>query len=216
MLTHVNIMGGHEMSIDIWGPKIWSILHITSFSYADEPTFHERSTMYNFYHSLKYILPCPKCQVHFKESLATHMNSTDCSALESRKTLSTYVLHLHNEVNEMNGKEVWTYERAEEHYCAFSTNICSATGPTAPLPPSTLQGLPAPTLPSYASRDTYIQLAVVLLVVFTILWLYIKVHKIKQKCTSKHTQNTNSNKRLPNGLGIPKLHSQSSQNSRSR
>lgn len=119
----------HEMSIESWGPKIWSILHITSFSYPNEPTLDDKHIMYNFYHSLKHLLPCPRCKTHFKESLQYYMNDMECETLQSRKNLSYYVVELHNEVNERNGKERWSYDRAEAHYCADKSGVCTITPP---------------------------------------------------------------------------------------
>lgn len=119
------------MSIESWGPKIWSILHITSFSYPHDPTLHDKHTMYNFYHSLKHLLPCPRCKAHFAESLEYHMSDTECETLQSRKNLSYYVVELHNEVNERNGKGRWSYERAESHYCADRSGVCTITPPPA-------------------------------------------------------------------------------------
>ena len=126
----------HEMSIESWGPKIWSILHITSFAYPDEPTRHDKYTMYNFYHSLKHLLPCPRCKKHFMESLHRHMNHAECATLQSKRNLSSYVVDLHNEVNERNGKELWDYERAKAHYCADRSGVCSIITPVHVQPPS--------------------------------------------------------------------------------
>ena len=167
----------HEMSIESWGPKIWSILHITSFSYPSEPTVHDKHIMYNFYHSLKHLLPCPRCKTHFAESLQYHMNDVECETLQSRRNLSYYVVELHNEVNKRNGKEEWSYERAEGHYCADRSGVCTITPP------------PRTSTPTYTRRENgwgagclnaaIVSAAALALFILTARLLYLRNKKVK-------------------------------------
>ena len=113
------------MSIESWGPKIWSILHICSFMYPDNPTHDDKIKMHNFVHSLSFVLPCPKCRKHFQENIQTHMAHPDAVALQSKRDFSQYVVKVHNEVNIRNGKDAWSYEQAERHYCGDTVEICS-------------------------------------------------------------------------------------------
>ncbi len=179
------------MSIDSWGPKIWSILHITSFAYPEQPTDHDKQTMYNFYHSLKYLLPCPRCKTHFIQNLEYYMSDRECTTLRSQKNLSSYVVDLHNDVNERNGKERWEYERAEAHYCADKSGVCSIHPPDNITPAHTAPPESATQVGDWPRRC--LGGAVILAVVLVLAILsgrYQQLHEKRDKTTTRRRDAT--------------------------
>lgn len=118
--------GESQLSIESWGPKAWGLLHIGSFMYPEEPTAHERRSMFNFLHSLSDVIPCSVCRTHFTRSLAEHAPSPDSAALSGRDALSRYLVDLHNQVNARTGKRVWRYEEAAALY-ASTSGMCPRT-----------------------------------------------------------------------------------------
>ena len=54
------------MEPEIWGPNAWLFLHTVTFNYPKNPTVIDRNNYYDFFNSLQNVLPCPKCQEHFK------------------------------------------------------------------------------------------------------------------------------------------------------
>ena len=57
------------MKPEVWGPQLWFILHIISFEYPENPTENIKRVYYDFYTSLKDILPCDLCKKHYREFL---------------------------------------------------------------------------------------------------------------------------------------------------
>lgn len=78
---------GKGVDPKIWGASAWRILHRLSF------TFKSAKTAYEFYRSLLYLLPCPKCRMRF----AKHIDSLPFP--RNHKYVSNWVIKLHNMVN---------------------------------------------------------------------------------------------------------------------
>ena len=57
------------MSTTIWGPIIWSGLHITSFNYPVNPTASDKKNYKTWFLSYKNILPCVYCRGNFEKNL---------------------------------------------------------------------------------------------------------------------------------------------------
>lgn len=100
-----------DITSEIWGPHLWIYLHTLSYSYPEEPSSKERDEYNFFLESLKEVLPCEKCRIHYKEYLKKNEPK-----LGSRKELSEWMIDLHNNVNKMNKKREYTYEEVNEIY----------------------------------------------------------------------------------------------------
>lgn len=105
-----------QLSIEVWGPKAWGMLHIGSFMYPVVSSAADRQRMYSFLHSFAHIIPCERCRTHFQLSLKAHVESVDSPTLAGREALSRYVVDLHNRVNQRLGKRIWRYEDAMSLY----------------------------------------------------------------------------------------------------
>jgi hypothetical protein len=57
------------MMTSIWGPPLWHTLHTISFNYPVNPTKEDKINYYNFFISLKNILPCKYCRDNLKANL---------------------------------------------------------------------------------------------------------------------------------------------------
>jgi len=99
------------MNSFIWGPDAWSFLHTITFNYPQEPTQEDIDSHYYFFTYLGDVLPCPKCQNHYKENLVKHPIN-----LDSREEFIQWLITMHNEVNITNGKPTWTYDQVFEKY----------------------------------------------------------------------------------------------------
>lgn len=81
----------HGVNPRIWGPSGWMLLHRMSFC------FHNVHEAKQFFMSLRYILPCPKC----RESYTTHISAIP---LPTRKCdIPMWVYRIHNRVNASTG-----------------------------------------------------------------------------------------------------------------
>ncbi len=83
----------------IWGPLLWTFLHIISFNYPENPTQKDKNEYYNFIISLKYILPCKYCRENVTKNLKTIKFNK--SSMKNRDTFSQAIYKLHEEVNKM-------------------------------------------------------------------------------------------------------------------
>ena len=74
---------------------------------------------YNFFMNLKDVLPCKKCQAHYKENIQKYDLSNN---LDSRQDLVQWLIDIHNEVNKLLNKEIWSVDRAKLFYNNFNIN----------------------------------------------------------------------------------------------
>lgn len=101
------------MEPNVWGPHAWHFLHAISFNYPNEPTKLVQEKAFSLFDSLKDLLPCIICQLHYR----THFNEKEVrDAVTCRSKLMTWVIKLHNTVNRSLNKPEFTQEEVIEHY----------------------------------------------------------------------------------------------------
>ena len=71
-----------------WGPKFWSTIFNIAACYPDEPDTNHINATKNFFSSMKDLLPCIKCKLHYIENIKSSETSiTNNSNFNSRKNL---------------------------------------------------------------------------------------------------------------------------------
>ena len=98
---------------NVWGPSAWTFLHTITFNYPEDPLEDDKRKYYNFFMNLKDVLPCKKCQAHYKENIQKYDLS---DSLDSRQDLVQWLIDIHNEVNKDTGKKSWSYEEVYNKY----------------------------------------------------------------------------------------------------
>jgi len=68
-----------------WGPHLWYILHLFSFTYPDNPSYADKRIYNDFYTNMRYLLPCSFCRKHYSQYIS-------------------WVIQIHNFVNISLGK----------------------------------------------------------------------------------------------------------------
>ncbi len=101
------------MDPKIWGPYFWFTIHTITLSYPDKPTYENKRHFNDFFIGLQNVIPCPKCQEHYKKHLTNNPIST---ALDSKEHLVLWLFNLHNMVNESLGKSIMKFEDFQEKY----------------------------------------------------------------------------------------------------
>ena len=98
---------------DIWGPYGWKFLHYLSFGYPTNPTIEQKNQYKTFFLSLQHVLPCSICSKHYSENLMKY--SLD-DALQDKDSLVRWVIDIHNSVNEIKNKKIYSYDEAIKLY----------------------------------------------------------------------------------------------------
>ncbi len=93
---------------DVWGPPGWKFIHFITMGYPNYPTESIKKKYYDYFHSLKNVIPCSICASHFAENLEEL--PLDDNVLSSRENLVRWGINIHNIVNKKNGKKVYTFE----------------------------------------------------------------------------------------------------------
>jgi hypothetical protein len=105
------------MSPAVWGPIVWTTMHIVTIGYSEMPTEEEKKAAIDFFESLVYMIPCPICREHYKMILEKHPVK---NAVGSRDELADWAFMIHNEVNEQISKPKITNEQYIKNLKALS------------------------------------------------------------------------------------------------
>lgn len=103
------------MNVNQWGPAAWKFLHAASFAVDEYPTKTDQKRISKFFETLPYMLPCKICRQHFLDFAQDQPIDTS-----SRKTITQWIVNLHNNVNKLNKKRIVTYEEVENKF-SYST-----------------------------------------------------------------------------------------------
>ena len=99
------------MEASIWGPKAWVFLHSITMNYPEKPTDEDKRNFDIFFSSIGKVLPCKICKKHYENNLKINPIN-----LNSKKELVTWLINIHNEVNKLNNKKIYTYNEVIKLY----------------------------------------------------------------------------------------------------
>tara|TARA_A100000164_G_C21691671_1_gene669239 strand:- start:284 stop:817 length:534 start_codon:yes stop_codon:yes gene_type:complete len=95
----------------VWGPNAWKFLHISSFSFSDNPSHKEKKAATDFFNSISSMLPCDICSEHCEKYLKDHPPD-----VRNKTALSTWLVNFHNIINKRLGKPQISYKQAKKLY----------------------------------------------------------------------------------------------------
>lgn len=96
------------MDSSIWGPPAWIFLHSITFNYPVNPTNKEKQEHYNFFKNLENILPCDICKNHYRNNLKRF--PLNDNILSNKNKFIKWLIDIHNTVNQLNGKKIYSYD----------------------------------------------------------------------------------------------------------
>ncbi len=104
----------------VWGPAAWKFFETVAFGYPDNPTEFEKQSAFNFFESLRHLLPCAICKEHYDQNFAKLPVNVD-----SRDTLSRWVVDFHNIVNKSLNKPLVPYDIVAARYPKEECESCN-------------------------------------------------------------------------------------------
>jgi hypothetical protein len=109
---------GDGFLVSVWGPLMWTYLHIMSFNYPVNPSEENKKYYREFILNLQHVLPCKYCRMNLTNNFK--IKPLDMCYMENRETFSRYIYELHETVNKMlNKKSNLTYCDVRERYEHF-------------------------------------------------------------------------------------------------
>ena len=105
------------MRPDIWGKHGWFFLHSITLNYSTCPTVDEKKNIKNFFNNVGNVLPCEKCQYHYKKHIEKHPLTNQI--LNSKDKLVRWLFDIHNEVNILTGKPKMEYDKFISDYAKY-------------------------------------------------------------------------------------------------
>lgn len=98
---------------DVFGPSFWFTLHNAAVAYPTVPNDITKTMMRSFLFGIPAALPCKKCK---EDAFAYITGSNLDAAVESRRSLFTFLWEFHNYVNVKEGKPPVSLADAEILY----------------------------------------------------------------------------------------------------
>ena len=96
-----------------FGPALWFTLHNATTAYPEIPDFHTQQAMQQLLTNMHLLIPCGLCKQHWSQTL----QKFDLNYItKSRENLFTFLVHVHNFVNQMSQKPQMSIEDAKELY----------------------------------------------------------------------------------------------------
>lgn len=92
----------------LWGPALWNVLHFITFRYTPNEASQMRRL---FLQHVPNLLPCDPCRKHYCSYVKLHP-----IRLESRESLSRWLVKIHNMTNKQLGKPHFKYADAVRRY----------------------------------------------------------------------------------------------------
>mgnify|MGYP001169143812 CR=1 FL=1 len=102
-----------------WGPIIWYLIHIITYGIPNDEYFKNYSNYYfQFFHSLKKIIPCPICRKH----LGKMINNNDLLKCSTKEEIIIWCIDIHNQVNKRLSKSQITKDEIDKLYSTVNLN----------------------------------------------------------------------------------------------
>ena len=79
---------------------------------SEKPTLQDREDMFVFLHAFSKILPCLRCRRHWTTYIKTTLPSSSNHRLDSKSTLTKFLVDAHNDVNRRIRKPIVSYAEA--------------------------------------------------------------------------------------------------------
>ena len=112
--SYLNIMNNINLNSKIWGPHGWFFIDSIILSLPSQIDYKLQQELKLFFLSLKSLLPCEKCKIHFTEYIEeTKLNDMD---LSSKEIIIKWINNLHNRIRISNNSKIITINEMYDYY----------------------------------------------------------------------------------------------------
>ena len=121
-----------------WGAGLWKVMYSIAFNYSDQPTPEQKNAVIVFFNSLKVLIPCDDCKIHYNKLLKQFPVE---NYLANSNSLKNYVNLLQNKVAVKENKPVVSLQSITAEISKFVVN------PTPVIPPKPVPAVTVPVTP---------------------------------------------------------------------
>jgi hypothetical protein len=93
-----------------WQPLTWQMFHTIALNFNEA----YKDEYITFFDTLKTIIPCKMCRNHYIAQ--TNIENLKIENNINSEKIFNWTIDLHNNVNVMNRKRLWSYDGARSHY----------------------------------------------------------------------------------------------------
>ena len=93
-----------------WQRITWHLFHTISLNYND----NYKEEYITFFNTLKTIIPCGICRNHYIENISKENMEIEKNI--NSENFFNWTVDLHNTVNKMHRKKIWSYDDARKYY----------------------------------------------------------------------------------------------------
>lgn len=92
----------HMYDVDprVWGRHFWAVFHLLAYAYPEQPAAEVQQAIYQVFDAMRAVLPCSDCRQGFAEQWRKYDIRDH---LDSRESLITWIVQVHDSVNEKLG-----------------------------------------------------------------------------------------------------------------
>tara|TARA_Y100000591_G_C21695610_1_gene625500 strand:- start:27 stop:422 length:396 start_codon:yes stop_codon:yes gene_type:complete len=95
----------------IWGPKLWEVMHTFSYAYPVSPNNIEKQSAMKFFTSIGHLIPCTHCSQHCLD-----YTKSNPPQVQNKESLINWVYNFHNAVNQRLGKPQYPRDKLDKKY----------------------------------------------------------------------------------------------------
>ncbi len=108
------------MAFPRWAPLTWYMFHKLAYDYHTSINANDqekrKESFLKFFQSMRTIIPCKTCRNHFIEN--TNMEEYKIEENMTPEKIFSWTVRLHNLVNKMHNKKIYSVEDAKKLYAA--------------------------------------------------------------------------------------------------
>ena len=101
-----------------WGPCTWYLFHTLAEKVKNDSFLVVKDELISIIKRICSNLPCPECAGHAQHK----MNTLNIHSIRSKRDLQLMLLSFHNDVNNRNGKPLFTEQQLDEKYRTAKTS----------------------------------------------------------------------------------------------